>query len=72
VPCVHWYFQPDHVWHIAHRCQRKNLLLKFAKDRKRWLCWFFEAKKRFGLCAFGADLNKYSALCRSDPIRIGT
>jgi putative transposase len=24
--------------------------LKFAKDRKRWLHWLFEARKRFGLC----------------------
>jgi REP element-mobilizing transposase RayT len=25
-------------------------LLKFEKDRKRWLYWLFEAKKRYGLC----------------------
>jgi len=24
--------------------------LKFAKDRKRWLHWLFEARKRCGLC----------------------
>jgi putative transposase len=27
-----------------------EFLLKFAKDRKRWLYWLFEARKRFGLC----------------------
>jgi REP element-mobilizing transposase RayT len=27
----------------------KEFLLKFARDRKRWLQWLFEAKKRFGL-----------------------
>jgi len=24
--------------------------LKFARDRRRYLSWVFEAKKRFGLC----------------------
>ena len=43
-------FLPDHVWHITHRCHKKEFLLKFARDRRRWLHWLFEAKKRFGLC----------------------
>jgi putative transposase len=37
------------VWHITHRCHKKEFLLKFAKDRQRWRYWLFEAKKRFGL-----------------------
>ena len=37
------------VWHITHRCHKKEFLLKFSKDRKRWHYWLFEAKKRFGL-----------------------
>jgi REP element-mobilizing transposase RayT len=37
------------VWHITHRCHKKEFLLKFARDRRRWLSWLFEAKKRFGL-----------------------
>ena len=40
---------PGQVWHITHRCHKKEFLLKFARDRKRWLQWLFEAKKRFGL-----------------------
>ena len=43
-------FLPDHVWHITHRCHKKEFLLRFARDRQRWLHWLFEAKKRFGLC----------------------
>ncbi len=43
-------FLPDHVWHITHRCHKKEFLLKFARDRRRWLHWLFEAKKRFDLC----------------------
>ncbi len=38
-----------YVWHITHRCHKKEFLFKFAKDRKRWLAWLFKAKKRFGL-----------------------
>jgi REP element-mobilizing transposase RayT len=40
---------PGQVWHITHRCHKKEFLLKFVKDRRRWRSWLFEAKKRFGL-----------------------
>jgi putative transposase len=40
---------PGQIWHITHRCHKKEFLLKFAKDRRRWHSWLFEAKKRFGL-----------------------
>ena len=40
---------PGQVWHITHRCHKKEFLLKFSRDRKRWLHWLFEAKKRYGL-----------------------
>jgi REP element-mobilizing transposase RayT len=38
-----------HVWHITHRCHQRKFPLKFARDRRRYLYWLFEAKKRFGL-----------------------
>jgi putative transposase len=41
---------PGYIWHITHRCHKKEFLLKFEKDKKRWLTWLFEAKKRYGLC----------------------
>jgi REP element-mobilizing transposase RayT len=37
------------VWHITHRCHKKEFLLKFAKDRQVWLDWLFEARKRLGI-----------------------
>jgi len=40
---------PGQVWHITHRCHKKEFLLKFARDRRRWYHWLFEAKKRFGI-----------------------
>ena len=43
------HYIPGYVWHITHRCHQKEFLLKFARDRRRWIDWLFEAKKRFGL-----------------------
>lgn len=43
------HYIPNCVWHITHRCHKKEFLLKFLTDRKRWIHWLFEAKKRFGL-----------------------
>jgi putative transposase len=39
-----------YVCHITDRCHRKQYLLKFARDRRNWVRWLFEARKRFGLC----------------------
>jgi len=50
MPRANRYFIPGHVWHITHRCHQQEFLLKFARDRKRWRYWLFEAKKRYGLC----------------------
>jgi len=43
------HYLPGHVWHITHRCHKREFLLKFSKDKKRWVSWLFEAKKRYGL-----------------------
>ncbi|WP_394708586.1 transposase [uncultured Desulfuromusa sp.] len=40
---------PGQVWHITHRCHKREFLLKFSKDRSRWMHWLFEAKKRYKL-----------------------
>jgi REP-associated tyrosine transposase len=50
MPRANRYLLPGHVWHITHRCHKKDFLLKFAKDREAWVKWLFDAKKRFGLC----------------------
>lgn len=39
-----------YAWHITHRCHKREFLLKFGRDRRRWLQWLFEAKKRYYLC----------------------
>nr|ABY56078.1 hypothetical protein [uncultured bacterium pFosPlaG] len=43
------HYIPNYMWHITQRCHKKDFLLKFSKDKKRWLYWLSEAKKRFGL-----------------------
>lgn len=40
---------PGHIWHITHRCHKKEFLLKFHRDKLLWMCWLREAKRRFGL-----------------------
>jgi putative transposase len=43
------HYIPGQIWHITHRCHKREFLLKFAKDKRRWLQWLYEAKKRYGL-----------------------
>ncbi len=38
------HYIPGKVRHITHRCHRKELLLRFAEDRQKWLDWLIEAK----------------------------
>ena len=49
MPRANRHYITGYLWHITHRCHKKEFLLKFAKDRHRWLQWLFEAKKRYGL-----------------------
>jgi hypothetical protein len=43
MPRANRHYIPGYVWHITHRCHKKDFLLKFARDRRRWLRWLFEA-----------------------------
>lgn len=49
MPRANRHYLPGYVWHITHRCHMKEFLLKFSQDRKRYVQWLFEAKKRYGL-----------------------
>jgi REP element-mobilizing transposase RayT len=44
------HYIPGYVWHLTHRCHKREFLLKFSEDKRRWLQWLFEARKRFGFC----------------------
>ena len=50
MPRANRHFLPGQLWHITHRCHEKSFLFKFARDRRAYRHWLFEAKKRFGLC----------------------
>ncbi len=43
------HFLPGYAWHLTHRCHQREFLLKFVKDRRCWISWLFEAKKRYRL-----------------------
>jgi putative transposase len=43
------HYIPGHIWHITHRCHKGEFLLKFSRDRRRWLQWLYEARRRYGL-----------------------
>ncbi len=43
------HFLAGYVWHLTHRCHQKSFLLKFARDRARWIHWLGQAKRRYGL-----------------------
>ncbi len=46
---AHRHYIPGQIWHITHRCHKREFLLKFAKDRHRWLQWLYQARRRYGL-----------------------
>jgi putative transposase len=43
-------FVPGQIWHITHRCHERAFLLKFKRDKLRYLDWLYEARRRYGLC----------------------
>ena len=43
------HYIPGQVWHLTHRCHKREFLLRFAKDKSRWVQWLIEAKRRYGL-----------------------
>ena len=48
MPRANRHYLPNHVWHLTHRCHKREFLLKFGRDRSRWLSWLFEARERYG------------------------
>ena len=44
------HFVSGYAWHLSYRCHKRDFFLKFTKDKRRWMHWLFETKKRFGFC----------------------
>jgi putative transposase len=49
MPRANRYFDSGLIWHITHRCHKKEFLLKFTRDKKTYQAWLYQAKKRYGL-----------------------
>ena len=49
MPRANRHYIPGQVWHLTHRCHKKEYLLKFSKDRQQWIKYLFAVKKKFGL-----------------------
>ncbi len=47
MPRANRFFVANHAWHITHRCHKRAFLLKFARDRQRWVHWLREASRRY-------------------------
>ena len=43
------HYIPGQIWHITHRCHKREFLLKLVMDRRRLVQWLFKAKKKYGL-----------------------
>jgi len=43
------FFMPGYAWHITQRCHNRDFLLKFKRDKQRWLELLSHAKKRYDL-----------------------
>ena len=67
MPRANRYFIPGQIWHITQRCHKKEFLLKFKRDRVRWLHWLFEAKKRFGLTVLNYIVTS-NHMCRMEKV----
>lgn len=50
MPRANRVYVPGHVWHLTQRCHGKAFLLRAREDRRRWLSWLLEARRRYGLC----------------------
>src|SRR3990170_4557775 len=61
------HYLPGYVWHITHRCHKREFLFRFSKDWQRWLQWLFEARRLFKLLV----LNLCGHLQSHSPSRSG-
>ena len=50
MPRANRYWLPGYVWHLTHRCHRRQFLLRFGRDRRVWSRWLYEARVRHDLC----------------------
>ena len=66
MPRAHRNYLAGYVWHLTHRCHRRQFLLKFVRDRRAWRQWLYDARRRYGLCVlnYTATANHIHLLVR--------
>ena len=49
MPRAKRHYIPGQIWHLTHRCHKREFLLKLIMDRRKWVQWLYKAKKNYGL-----------------------
>lgn len=49
MPRAKRHYIPGQIWHLTHRCHKREFLLKLIMDRRKWVQWLYKAKKKYGL-----------------------
>ncbi len=56
-PRANRHFCPGTVWHVTHRCHKREFLLKFRRDKDSWRQWMILARKRYDLCVLNYTIT---------------
>ena len=46
MPRANRYILPGHIWRVPRSCHKQKFLLKFVKDRRAWLYWLYQTRRR--------------------------
>jgi hypothetical protein len=49
MPRAKRHYIPGQIWHLTHRCHKREFLLKLIMDRRKWVQWLYKEKKKYGL-----------------------
>lgn len=56
-PRANRHFCPGTVWHVTHRCHKREFLLKFRRDKDSWRQWMILARERYDLCVLNYTIT---------------
>ena len=72
MPRANRHFIPGLIYHITNRCHKREFLLRYVRDKRRWLYWLYQVKKTYGLCILGYTImNNHIHLLVHDDGRHG-
>lgn len=58
MPRASEYLLPGYTYHLTQRCQNREFLLKYAKDRDAYREWLREGVKRYGVPIYGFCITR--------------